>query len=165
MGLLTHPHGPTLLFGLGAAMAAWLARRRSRHQLRKLDRLLVAAYLTLAVLCVAQAAWLTFDRGGRFVAVSWNAAEQTLRLDRAFPLRDVTLTRREIASITEIALPEHGLTGTRASVEFEIRTESGTSFWSTALHREQDRRHWLARLAPATGGRIARFIIGKQSLP
>lgn len=149
-----------LLAGSGAAMAAW----RRRHAPRA-PRVVRAIYAVLAVTALTTGGWLAADRAQRFGAARWDDGRQQLVLDHPFPIPDTELPLAEVKEITELQAPIHTAFGIKRAAEFEIATRGGRSYWSLPVYRERDRRLLLAALRPASGGRLARMLVGRAQLP
>jgi len=122
------------------------------------------AYLTLAALFFAAAAVSGVYSAIQFHGAHW-ARGDLLVLDRPAPLGSVVIPRTLVATITEFTVPERTLLGgRRASVQFEVVTSSGESYWSSSVHRKERADALRATLVSATGGRLTRFQIGRDTV-
>jgi hypothetical protein len=123
------------------------------------------AYLTLAGCFFLGAAVVGATAAVHFHAARW-AAGDVLVLDRPAPLGPVALPKSFVASVTEFAVPERTLLGSvRPSVQYEVITRSGESYWSASLHERARVDALRSALVAATDGRLMRFRVGNNALP
>jgi len=122
------------------------------------------AYFTLALCFFAGAAVVGTSSALHFHGARW-APQAVLVLDRPAPLGPIAIPKTLVASVTEFAVPERTLLGgQRPSVQFEVVTRSGESYWSASLHEKARVDALRSSLIAATGGRLMRFQIGHSTL-
>ena len=128
-------------------------------------RALRVAYLTLAFAFFTSAAVGGAYSAVQFHTVRWTGSD-VLVLNRPAPLGPVALPKSLVASVTEFAAPERTLLGgVRPSVQYEVVTLTGESYWSATLHEKERVDALRNALISATDGRLMRFRIGRDALP
>ena len=128
-------------------------------------RALRVAYLTLALAFFTSAAVGGASSALQFHTVRW-AGNAVLVLNRPAPLGPIALPKSVVASVTEFAIPERTLLGkVRPSVQYEVITRSGESYWSAPLHERERVNALRNALIAATDGRLMRFRVGRNALP
>jgi hypothetical protein len=124
------------------------------------------AYFTLAGCFFLGAAVAGAFSAVQFHTVRWANGGDVLVLNRPAPLGPIALPKSLVASVTEFAIPERTLLGTvRPSVQYEVITRSGESYWSASLHERERVDALRNALIAATDGRLMRFSVGKNALP
>lgn len=122
------------------------------------------AYFTLAGLFFAASAISAGYNALQFHGARW-AGRDLLVLDRPAPLGPVVIPKTLVATVTEFTVPERTLLGgRRPSVQFEVVTRAGESYWSSSVHDKERADALRAALLPATGGRLMRFQIGRDTV-
>lgn len=128
-------------------------------------RTLRVAYFTLALCFFAGAAIVGAHSAVQFHGARW-AGDSVIVLERPAPLGPVALPKALVASVTEFAVPERTLLGSvRPSVQYEVITRSGDSYWSATLHDRERVDALRNALIAATDGRLMRFRVGRNALP
>lgn len=122
------------------------------------------AYFTLAGMFFAASAVSATHSALRFHGVRW-ASQDLIVLDRPAPLGPVVIPKTLVATITEFTVPERTLLGGhRPAVQFEVVTRAGESYWSSSVHEKERAEALRAALLPATGGRLMRFQVGRDTV-
>ena len=123
------------------------------------------AYLTLAFAFFTSAAVAGAYSAVQFHTARWTGSD-VLVLNRPAPLGPIALPKSLVASVTEFAVPERTLLGNvRPSVQYEVITHSGESYWSATLHEKERVDALRNALISATDGRLMRFRVGRDALP
>jgi hypothetical protein len=128
-------------------------------------RALRVAYFTLALAFFTSAAVAGAYSAVHFHTARWTGSD-VLVLNRPAPLGPIALPKSLVASVTEFAVPERTLLGAmRPSVQYEVITRSGESYWSASLHERERVDALRNALIAATDGRLMRFRVGRNALP
>jgi hypothetical protein len=153
------------VLALGGLLSLLFFSLRGRLAPARWARTLRVAYLTLACAFFASALGSGAYSAVHFHTVRW-AGNGVLVLNRPAPLGPIALPKSLVASVTEFAVPERTLLGNlRPSVQYEVITRSGESYWSASLHERERVDALRNALIAATDGRLMRFRVGRNALP